>query len=286
MDSYLKYGVFFNGSGLYVVGLGQVTRSLPYLIRISFIFILDSNLTPQHILPTMKKLVHFILAGIVLLGPVSCKKDDPAPAAPSLPTTAEAKAEHDTKSGGVYKGTFADASSSGTIKIVLQEGKTEATIVYNGVSRTLSTTDLAGWTSGEAISDALFTSSDWQLILTVTADASMIEFGLNLAGTSDFRGLIVKEVSAAPVKVYEGTYAGDSSGKWNFCTQFNLLAGVYTGTDGDSFNGLITGTTIAISSSGSSVTASGTLSADASSCSGNWTGSSGTSGTWTGTRKL
>ncbi len=268
------------------MGLGQVTRWLPYLIGISFIFILDSNLTPQHILPTMKKIVYFILAGIVLLGPVSCKKDDPAPATPSLATTAEAKAENDTKSGGIYKGTFANASSSGTIKIVLQEGKTEAIIVYNGVSRTLSTTDLAGWTSGEAIVDALFTSSDWKMTFSADADAASFGFGLDLAGTSDFDGVIVKEVSAAQVKVYEGTYAGDSSGKWNFCTQFNVLAGVYTGTSNGSFNGVISGTTIAITSSGSSVTASGTLSADASGCSGNWAGSSGTSGTWTGTRKI
>lgn len=234
----------------------------------------------------MKKVIYFLLAGIVLLGPVSCKKDDPAPAGPTLPTAAEAKAEHNSKSGGIYKGTFANANSSGNIKVILQDAKTEIIVVYNGVTRTLTTTDLAGWTSGDAIVAALFTSSDWQVTFSSDADAGSFSFGLNLAGTTDFEGLIVKELSTAQVRVYEGTYAGDSEGKWNFCTQSNFLAGVYTGSSSGSFEGTITGSNIAITSSGSSVTAVGTFTGEGSACSGTWASGSGDTGSWTGTRKL
>jgi hypothetical protein len=234
----------------------------------------------------MKKVIYFVLAGIVLLGPVSCKKDDPAPAtpAPSLPTAPEAKAEHDTKSGGIYKGTFANANASGTIKVVLQDGKTEVVIVYNGVSRTLTTTDLASWASGDAITDAIFTATDWQVLFVADADGTNFAFGLNLAGASDFEGVIFKEVSTAQVRVYEGSFTGDSSGKWNFGTQSNFLVGVYSGSSSGSFEGTITGTDIAIDS-GTGLTATGTFTNENSSCSGTWS-SSGDTGTWTGTRKL
>lgn len=235
----------------------------------------------------MKKILYLLLLGVVCLGPVSCKKDDPAPSTPTptLATAPEAKVENDNKSGGVYKGTFANSTSSGTIKIVLQDGKTEATVVYNGVTRTLTTTALSGWISGELIDNALFTSSDWQMIFSAEADASSFSFGLNLAGVSSFTGVIVKELSAAQVKVYEGTFAGDSSGKWNFCTQTNLLTGVFTGTSSGSFDGVITGTSIAIFSTSSGITGSGTFTNDATNCSGSWEGS-GDTGTWSGSRTL
>jgi hypothetical protein len=236
----------------------------------------------------MSKLVHFLLAGTLVLGLGSCSKDDPAPATPSptLPTAPEAKAEHDNKSGGIYKGTFANANSSGTIKVVLQDGKKEIIIAYNGVTRTLTATALTSWTSGDAITAVAFTASDWTVLFSADADAASFGYALNLAGATDFEGLIVKEVSTAQVRVYEGTYAGDSEGKWNFATQSNFLAGVYTGSGSGSFEGTISGTNIAITSSGSSVTASGTFAAEASTSSGTWASGSGDTGTWSGTRKL
>lgn len=234
----------------------------------------------------MKRLIYFILAGIVLLGPASCKKDDPAPAAPTLPTAPEAKAENDNKSGGIYKGTFANSSSSGNFKIVLQEGKTEATVTYNGTTRTLTTTDLSSWVSGDQITGATFTSSDWQLLFLAEADGSSFAYGLSLGGIVDFEGVIMKELSTAQVRVYEGTYSGAAEGKWNFYTIGNQLQGFYAGSDTGYFEGVINGTNIAITSSGSSVSANGTFAAEASTCSGNWANGSGDSGTWSGTRKL
>ena len=222
---------------------------------------------------------------MVLFSPISCKKDDPAPAGPTLPTTPEAKAEHDTKSGGVYKGTFANATTSGSFKIVLQDGKKEAVVTYNGTTRTLTTTDLNTWTSGQEITGATFTAADWQIIFIMDAAGSTGAYGVNLAGTSGFEGVLTKELSTAIVRVYEGTYAGAAEGKWNFFTRGNQLQGFYTGTSSGYFEGLISGNNIVISSSGSSVTAAGTFTGEVSACSGTWE-SSGDTGTWTGTRKL
>jgi len=233
----------------------------------------------------MKRILYTLVAGLLILGPISCKKDDPAPVTTGLPSAPEALAEHNNKSGGIYKGTFADATTSGTIKVILQGGKTEIIVVYGGVTRTLTTTDLAGWTSGQDIVDIIFTSTDWQVLFASDGAGSSFGFGLSLGGKTDFEGLIVKELSTAQVRVYEGTYAGGSEGKWNFATQGNFLAGVYTGSSTGTFDGTIAGTAITITSTGTSVTAAGTFNAEATSCSGTWTSDS-SNGTWSGTRKL
>ena len=59
----------------------------------------------------------------------------------------------------MYKGAI--IGSSGTIKIVLQNGKKEIVLKIDGVTKTLTTTALEGWTSGQEISGATFTSGDW-----------------------------------------------------------------------------------------------------------------------------
>lgn len=231
----------------------------------------------------MKRAILSLLTIVVLL--FSCKKDDPAPAAPTFATTPEAKAEHDNKSGGVYKGTFANATSSGSIKVVLQEGKTEVILIYNGTTKTLTTTDLSGWTSGDAIASATFTNGTWMVMFQADADAASFGYAISIDGIVDFEGLIVKEVSTSLVKVYEGTYAGDSSGKWNFCTQGTLLAGIYYGSSSGTFEGTISGTSLTITEPGGDVTAAGTFAGEGTTCSGTWN-SSTTSGTWTGGRKI
>lgn len=231
----------------------------------------------------MKRVILSLLTAVALV--FSCSKDDPAPAAPTLPSSPEAKAEHDNKSGGIYKGTFANSANSGSIKIVLQEGKTEVVLIYNGTTKTLTTDDLSAWTSGDAITSAVFSNGTWIVIFEADGDAASFGYQVSIDGSIDFDGLIVKEVSTALVRVYEGTYAGDATGKWNFCTQGNLLAGVYTGSGTGSFEGTITGTTISITEPGGDVTATGTLTGEGAACSGTWASSS-SDGTWTGTRKI
>lgn len=233
----------------------------------------------------MKSILYVFVSGILLFAPMSCKKDDPAPAAPTLPNASEALAEHNDKSGGIYKGTFANPTSSGTLKIKLQGGVNSITVVYNGVSRTLTTTDLASWTSGQQIVSAVFTSGDWNATFSASSNGTVFDLALDLAGESSFNNLIVKELSTLQVKVYEGTFAGDATGKWNFAEVSSLIFGIYSG-DGSSgsFEGEVAGTNISITST-DDVTAIGTFAAEMSTCSGTWT-SSTTSGTWSGARKI
>jgi hypothetical protein len=240
--------------------------------------------TNQIKLTPMKRVLYMIAAAALLLGPMSCKKDDPAPSS-SLSNTPEALAEHDTKSGGIYKGTFANSSKSGQIKINLQNGKKEIVIKFGSETRTLTTAALGSWTSGQEIVAAPFSSGDWTVTISIPADGSYVDISPDLAGATIDGGSIAKELSTAIVKVYEGTYAGDDSGKWNFTLQSGLINGVYAGASGsDNFSGAVTGSTITIITTGS-VAATGTMSADANSASGSWTGSS-SSGTWSGTRSL
>jgi len=233
----------------------------------------------------MKRIIYVIISGLILMGPVSCKKDDPAPSV-TLPSTPEALAEHDTKSGGIYKATFATSSQSGHLKIVLQGGKKEIQVTFGGSSRTLTTTGLDSWTSGQDIIGVAFASGDWTMTITIVADGSSFDVNsINLGGVTSVNGALSKETSTALIKVYEGTYSGDDSGKWNFILQNGLINGLYAGGSGsDNFSGSVSGTTIAIATGGT-VTASGTMSADGNTTSGNWTGSS-TSGTWSGSRTL
>ncbi len=232
----------------------------------------------------MKRILYMIAAAMLLLSPMSCKKDDATPA-PTFSNTPEALAEHDNKSGGIYKGTFANSSKSGQIKINLQGGKKEIVIKFGSETRTLTTTALGSWTSGQIITGAAFTNGNWTITINIPADGSSVDVTPDLAGESIDGGYAAKELSTAVVKVYEGTYAGDDSGKWNFTLQGGLINGVYAGGSGsDNFSGAVVGTAITIVTTGS-VSASGTMSADGNGASGTWTGSS-SSGTWTGSRTL
>ncbi|GEM_PF-1266434 len=232
----------------------------------------------------MKKGILSVLIGIAVIFAVSCSKDeDPNPGI-QLATAPEALAEHDTKSGGIYKGTFATATTSGSMKVNLQAGKTEIIIIYLGSTRTLTTSDLTAWVSGDTLS-AVFTSGDWSAVFASSGDGSNFTIGLNLAGTTSFQGAIVKERSNLQVKVYEGSYSGDATGKWNFCTQNNLLAGFFTGSATGYLDGTISGTTINMFETGGSVTATGTLTNEGRDCNGTWE-NSGDTGAWTGTRMI
>ncbi len=232
----------------------------------------------------MKRILYAIVSGMLFLAPMSCKKDDPAPAASTLPSAPEALAEHNTKSGGIYKGTFANSTASGNVKVVLQGGVKTITVVLNGVSRTLNTTGLETWSSGQELLGTAFSSADWTATFYAAADGSVYDLSLSLAGETGFSTVIAKETSTTQVRVYEGTYAGAASGKWNFTTLGGLIGGIYTDdSGGSSFSGGVLVNNITISSG--DVNATGTFASDLSTCSGTWESSS-TSGTWSGTRKL
>lgn len=230
----------------------------------------------------MKKVLYTLLAGLLLMGPMSCKKDDPA--GPSLATAPEANAAEDDKSGGVYKGAI--IGSSGTIKIVLQGGKKEVVLKIDGVTRTLTTTALESWTSGDGIVDATFTSGDWTVILNILPDGSDGSISFNIPGHANIVVILLKEKSDKLIMAFEGTYAGSSSGTFNFIVQDETIYGVSRDSSGDSgsFYGTLDGTTVSISIYGSNATATGTVSGNT--ASGTWMETVDVHGTWTGTRTL
>ena len=217
------------------------------------------------------------------LAPLSCKKDDPAPVA--LASTPEAEAANDSKSGGVYKGAL--IGSSGTIKIVLQKGVKEMEIILDGVKKTLTTTGLASWTSGDEISAVEFTSGDWKAVLSINTNGTTISLGFDIPGHAALTGVIGKETSTALIKAFEGKYSGTESGTWNFVVQGVNLVGVSRSTDGLNnltFYGGLVNNVITIPSP----VASGTLvPGNPDKVSGIWQGGSADNhGTWEGTRTM
>jgi hypothetical protein len=137
----------------------------------------------------------------------SCdKKDNPDPIVnndPSFSNTPEATAVNDDKSGGVYKGVL--TGSSGTVKIILQNGTASAIVIFDGVTKTLTTTSLTDWTSGQAISNAKFTSGDWELIFSVNADGSNPQISVTIPEHT-IQVAIFKESSVEITRTFEGTY--------------------------------------------------------------------------------
>jgi hypothetical protein len=234
----------------------------------------------------MKKVLYSLLAGLLLIGPMSCKKDDPA--GPALATAPEANAADDNKSGGVYKGAL--IGSSGTIKIVLQGGKKEIVLQIDGETRTLTTTSLDSWTSGQEIVDATFTSGDWSVMLSIVPDGSDGAIYFNIPGHTTINLVLLKEKSDQLIMAFEGTYAGTSSGTWNFIIQDGFVYGVTRDSDGVStvFDGTINGATITVSldNVNTDVVATGMVSGNT--ANGTWTNTMNTDvhGTWTGTRTL
>ncbi len=228
----------------------------------------------------MKYLFRAFLVITLAVAAVSCSKDSTTPAS-IFPTSPEAQAADDSKSGGVYKG--AVVGSSGVIKIVLQKGVKEIQLTIDDVSKTLTTTSLDSWTSGEIIRNASFTADDWEVLLSVGATGIGPTTILTIPGHASAEAILTKETSKAIVRVFEGTYAGTESGTWNFAIQGATLSGISKSADGlttTSFAGLVNGNVITLDA----IQGGGTIDGD--NASGTWSGSSGASGTWLGKRVM
>jgi hypothetical protein len=220
-----------------------------------------------------------ILAAVALLG-VSCGSD-PAPAS-AFKSSPDAKAEEDSKSGGIYKGVI--VGSSGFFAVVLQNGLKEIVLTLDGEKRTLTTSTLDSWTSGEPIKNVVFTSDDWSATFSVGGAGIVPSITLSLAGHPNAQAVIIKELSTAVVRAYEGIYSGSESGTWNFVLQGPVLSGVSRTTSGSgssTFYGLVNGNDLTLQTP---VTGSGTISGD--SVNGTWQTDTSASGTWSGKRVL
>ncbi|MES1220877.1 MAG: hypothetical protein ABUT20_35580 [Bacteroidota bacterium] len=233
----------------------------------------------------MKKVLSFhvfmILMSSVFL--VNCSKSSSSSS--SLTTSPEALAAHDSKSGGVYKGVL--IGSSGTVKVVLQGGVLQIIMKIDGETRTLTTTSLSSWTSGDDITDAVFTNGTWSVSFSVNANGGSADIIPNIPGHSGMEIEIEKEKSNEMVKVYEGTYAGTGitspNNKWNFLIHNTDVSGIYSnGSSIEHLSGAVSGNNVG-GATFSGATFTGTISGN--SVSGTWTDSPD-NGTWTGTRTL
>lgn len=199
-------------------------------------------------------------------------------------TSPEAKPVNDNQSGGIYKGTF--VGSSGTIKVVLQDNTISIILTFNNVTRTLTTTGLSGWSSGQAISNVTFTSGDWSVVLSINANGSNPNVVITIPNHANIGVSLIKETSSELVRVFEGTFSGSQTGVWNLVIQGSSINGIGR-ANGDTSNefltGTLTGNGISLKNSDNVVVASGTLSGN--SISGTWS-TSGGSGNWSGSRTL
>ena len=220
---------------------------------------------------------------LVILGSslLSCSKDSTEPAS-TLSNSPEAVASENTKSGGVYKGVL--VGSSGYFTIVLQGGQKQIRVTMDGETRTLTTTALESWSSGDLIKNALFVADDWQATFSVGIAGSSPSANFTIPGHPNLQAVVLKELSNAQVRAYEGQYSGSSSGTWNFIVQGQAMTGVSRSADGGTaktFYGLVDGNSIVLDV----INGSGTISGD--NVSGSWSdpGTGGT-GTWTGKRSM
>jgi len=216
---------------------------------------------------------------IALLSSCSESSDNPTSAFSNKP---EALAAEDTKSGGIYKGVI--VGSSGFFTVVLQNDSKEVRVTLDGESKSLATTSIPNWVSGELIKNAVFVSGDWSATFSVGIDGRNPSITFSIPGHPDAQVVIIKELSSAVARLYEGTYSGTNTGSWNFIIQGPVLSGVSRTADGSGsmeFSGIINGSTITLST----IAGSGTITVD--NVNGTWQDTTGGgSGTWTGKRIL
>lgn len=220
---------------------------------------------------------------LILVAALSaCSSDSAVEPVSQYTSSPEAAAGEDTKSGGVYKGVI--AGSTGIVKVVLQKGVIEMKITLDGVSKTLTTTALASWTSGEPIKNVLFTIDDWQATFSVAINGANPGVSLTIPGHANAEVVLLKETSKAIVRLFEGAYTGTESGTWNFVVKGAELGGVSKSVDGLNtllFFGLVNGNVITLDT----IKGSGTISGD--NVSGTWEVPGSTSkGAWTGKRVM
>ncbi len=147
--------------------------------------------------------------------------------------TVTATSANDTKSGGVYKGVL--VGSTGSIKLVLQQDLKAIYIKFDGVSKTLTTTDLANWTSGQAITNATFTSGDWKVVFSVGAAGNDPVMVVTIPGHS-VRTAAVKETSTSATTAFEGRFSvSGQSSTFNFVVKgTDTIMGAILTTDAKS----------------------------------------------------
>ncbi|HYC27299.1 MAG TPA: hypothetical protein VEB42_00770, partial [Chitinophagaceae bacterium] len=146
----------------------------------------------------------------------------------------DAKAEHNFKSSGVYKGIMVGLGSSGTIAVNLHNTGTEkkAVIKLNGKSAELTTNSLTSWQPGQAIDTALFTGT-WngqpvEMRFSVDTNGFNSEVQFDIPG-KNILPFIYKETSDVAIESFEGDYTGDAEGVFNIAVNGNDITIIFSG---------------------------------------------------------
>ncbi len=166
-----------------------------------------------------------------------------------LSTQPVAQAAYDSQSGGVYKGAL--TGSSGYFEINLQAST--PFVIYQwtnpqGSVDSLFTTSLGNWQSGQAITKAVFSSADGSVFwFSVAADGSnpTIDSVYIPSHNGPVYAAVLKELSGAQVKVYEGTGTAVNAengqcvnGIINMAIGGTNAASSYLGSNGDEGGGI------------------------------------------------
>lgn len=221
----------------------------------------------------------------------SCKKDTKDPyTCTTCATSAEALAENDNSSKGIYKGFV--IGSSGTIKFNILNGGSLITAVMVLDGETFNLQSSISWQAGQAYFapfDGVHNGQPVSVNFSVGASGSTPTVtSVNIPGHPNAIIEVVKETSDNQITCYEGSFSGDETGVLNVILSEQL--GYWTGVAHNNvsgtntpFNGTISGTNISCScQSGTSVNA--TLSGDEIT-NGTWNDGSGT-GTWSAVKTL
>jgi hypothetical protein len=238
-------------------------------------------------LKTMKKIIAMAFFAVLFVFN-SCKKDDDDNndyTCSACASTPAALAANDASSAGVYKGVL--LGSTGTISISLFNGNTNATavVVLDEQTVTLTSTDLAGWEPGQAVSNALFTGTingqNVSAVFSVDANGQNPQVSVGYPGHAGIVVEIYKEFSTALVKSFEGTYSGGSSGGLNIVMRGNDYIVIIP-------NGVLVETTL-VNGKVDFVSQNTTVDGDFVSSDhlkGTWSNTSNESGTWEARRTL
>jgi hypothetical protein len=164
-----------------------------------------------------QKLASLLLAGVIMLCSLSCKKDKkteeeetPAFTCTTCKTTPDAKAENNTSSKGIYKGVV--VGSTGILSLdILNTGTTpNATLVINGI--TINLTSNAVFVAGQAF-NADFTGTNngqtFSFHFAVEANGNNPAISAPVfPGHTSILVQLIKETSDNQIKCYEGTSEG------------------------------------------------------------------------------
>ena len=173
----------------------------------------------------MKKIITLAVIGLFF---ITCSNDDNSSSS-NLPEKPQAKAEFDNSNFGIYKGVF--TGSSGVIFVnIKNDGKISATLLLDGITYEFSTTE--NITQNQAIEGLTFTSGKLSFVFHVKASGlEPLITNIDISGHPNSFILIMKEVSTAIVKCYEGTYSGTDSGIFNVVISDNFLSGLAKSND-------------------------------------------------------